>query len=486
MAGITQTVLINSEPIAGYRGKISNSNSLLFGQSAGTSLNPGDTSLMSSLNMAGLEAFNSDSWTIEYWVRHTNIQFDEGIVHINGQAILGSANFVGGAALYHTGAAVNLNNYLINNAIFTISTQTSLSQSWGLNEWYHVAMVKTAGANLACWVNGHRSPEGEVYSPNNYSLPFSILASWRNNQGAGTTNNLIGNLYNLRILNAVELYDTTQNTISIPIRKLSVTTNTNLLLLAEKNATLTDSAANATLSTRAGTTVESLSTPFNDPITKVGIKASASSPFISNGSGSYYFYGNVNSYGTYAGNAKFALGTSDFCLEWFGYAQGTKNTEVSPWWYETSSVVDLGITFSDTGSIIDINIKSGATTTNIGSLAVASYYKQWLHWAIVRISGSVTCYCNGVALNPGGDSFTADVSSSSGTLYLGKKGTTAAANECFFGYLTNLRLVKGIGVYSGNFTMPTYNLQRFQFADPYGGSNTAAIKTDQTAFLMVP
>jgi len=486
MTGITQAVLINSEPIAGNRGKISNSNSLLFGQSASLSLSLGDTNLMSSINISGLEAFNSGSWTIDYWVKHTNVQFDEGIVHINGQAILGSSNFVGGAALFHTSSAINLNNYLISNAIFSISTQTISSQSWQINDWYHVAMVKTAGSNIACWVNGHRSPEGEIYSPNNYTIPFNILASWRNNQGAGTTNNLIGNLYNLRILNSVELYDTTQPTITVPTRKLALTTNTNILLLAEKNATFVDSAGNATLTSRAGTTVESLSTPFNDPITKVGLRASASSPFTSNGSGSYYFSGRTSSYGTYPGSSKFAMGTGDFTIEWFSYAQNASRTSPGVLWYETGGTTDFGIYFEDVGTNIDVYVAHGATSINVGSIGSNLYYKQWKHWAIIGTGGLIYCYCNGIALNPLGDSLAYNITNSSGILYIGKKGSAAVQNESFYGYVTNIRIANSLKVYTGNFTIPTGNLQRFQFANPYGGSNTSVIRTDQTAFLMVP
>lgn len=487
MAGIAQTVLINSEPIVGYRGKLSNSRSLQFGQQAGTTLASGDVGLMSSLNLSGLESFDSGAWTIEYWVQHANIEFAEGIVHVNGQAILGSANFVGGAAVYHTASEVNLNNYLINNAVLTIPSQAVPAQSWQLNEWYHVALAKSTSSNVTAWINGYRAPEGEIYSPNSYSLPFTILASWRNTQGAGTTNNLIGSLYNLRIVNGSAIYDTAQSTITVPGRPLTVVTNTNMLLLAEKSKTFIDSVNNATLSARAGTTVENLSTPFNDTITKYSVRSSVSSPFSSNGNGSYYFYGRTSSYGTRPGSTKLAMGTGDFSVEWFSYAQNNSRTNSGVIWYETLSTVDFGVYFEDLGGgIVDIYVKNGSTTVNVGSIADSLYYKQWLHWAVVRISGQVYCYCNGVGLNPLGDAFAYDITSSTGVLYVAKQGSTATANQCFYGYITNLRVVKGVGVYTGDFTVPASTLQRFQFANPYGGSNTAAVRTDQTAFLLAP
>ncbi len=480
MTGIVQNLMINSDVV------LSKGDSLVFGESAGTTLNPGDASLMSSLNVSGLPAFGGGSWTVEYWAKHNNTEFSEGIVHIDGQAILGSPNFVGGLALLHVSNGVNLNNYLITNANFSIPSAAVPSQIWEVGEWYHVAMTKSTASNVTVWINGHRTPTGPVYSPTSYTLPASIVASWRNNNGLGTTNNFIGSLYNLRVV-LDEVYDVNQSTITVPTDPLEIySVNTKLLLSGKPRRLLIDSSGNCSLSTRAGTVSNSPSTPFNDPISRFAVKIDRSSPFNPANSNSYYFYGRTNSYGTYQGDSDFGLGTGDFTVEWFSYAQGTKNLNTSPWWYETSGTVDLGIAFSDLGSVIDINIVSGASTTNIGSLAVSSYYQQWLHWAVVRISGMVTCYCNGVALNPGGDSFGSNVSSISGTFYLGKRGVAATDDQCFFGKITNLRMIKGLGIYTGNFTTPTDNLQRFQFSNPYGGSNTQAVRTDQVSVLMVP
>jgi hypothetical protein len=47
-------------------------------------------------------------------------------------------------------------------------------------------------------------------------------------------------------------------------------------------------------------------------------------------------------------------------------------------------------------------------------------------------------------------------------------------------------LVKGLAVYTGNFTVPTSALTATAGANPYGGSNTAAIGTGFTKLLLVP
>jgi hypothetical protein len=54
------------------------------------------------------------------------------------------------------------------------------------------------------------------------------------------------------------------------------------------------------------------------------------------------------------------------------------------------------------------------------------------------------------------------------------------------GYITNFRWVKGLAVYTGNFTTPTTALTAITAANPYGGSNTQAIEAGFTKLLLVP
>jgi hypothetical protein len=61
-----------------------------------------------------------------------------------------------------------------------------------------------------------------------------------------------------------------------------------------------------------------------------------------------------------------------------------------------------------------------------------------------------------------------------------------ATNAAFVGAITNFRLVKGLAVYTGNFTVPTSALTATAVANPYGGSNTTAIPSGVTKLLLVP
>jgi hypothetical protein len=54
------------------------------------------------------------------------------------------------------------------------------------------------------------------------------------------------------------------------------------------------------------------------------------------------------------------------------------------------------------------------------------------------------------------------------------------------GYLTSFRFIKGLAVYTGDFTKPTSALTATAGANPYGGSNTSAIGEGFTKLLLAP
>ena len=492
MTGITQMVLTQGESIAGYRGSLANSNSLVFGQGVSTSLSATDITLMDSLNLTGVSPLGTSTFTIQYWVKHSNIQFDENIVHNNGQAIIGSTTVVGGFALLHVPNAVYVNNYLITNAELLLSTEASATQTWQRNVWYNVVVSKNTAGQITSWVNGYRSAAGIINpvleSPTSYFFPPSIIGSWRNTYGVGTTNNLIGSLYNLQFISDRVLYNFSSTQIAVPTRAYSVaTTGTDLLLSAKRNATLADATGVCTLTPRAGVVNASASTPFHDePTYKFSTRNSVSSPFEVNGSGSYSFFGKPNSYAVYnLSQGELNFGTSDFTIEWFANLQNDNRNNSCPWFYESSNATVLGINFVSTGSNADIIISTASTSTTIATVSRIGYIKLWTHWALVRSSGSLYFYRNGIILNPGGISFTNNFNLNSGDLYIAKKGIFALESETFYGYITNLRVAKA-AVYSGNFTVPTDNLLRMQSVNYYGGTNTNLLKSYEVPLLMVP
>jgi hypothetical protein len=485
MPGITQTLAAGGENPVGYRGRNAYTNSLVFGSTAGTALVAGDTAKMSSLLITDIPTVGTGNFTVEYWVRHSNIQFVDGIVHDFWQGIF-SGNILGALSILHTSDSVYINNNLITVFPATLPSGTVPGQTWALEVWYHIAVVRRSGT-LTVWVNGVKNSRGSVTDNNNYNVKQNALGTWRSAHGAGTTNNLIGKLYNFRFLSSA-VYDPSNTNIAIPALPFSNNTNTNILLLATNTSTnlLTDSSGRSKITAFSGSVLGTGSTPFNDPLTLTNnTRVSVSSPFIGSVSGSYRFLGSSTSYGTISAVSKLAVGTGDFTIEWFSYHNDT-NSASTHWWHGTTASPNLGCSFEGGGSTVDVKLYySGGSITIATALAKTTYNKLWTHWALVRISGTLYFYKNGSIVTGGGTAFSTSLTDVSSTFYVGAKGATGTNADSFGGYITNLRMVN-IGAYTGNFTVPTSNLLRLQTANYYGGSNTAAIRSDQSVYLMVP
>ena len=107
---------------------------------------------------------------------------------------------------------------------------------------------------------------------------------------------------------------------------------------------------------------------------------------------------------------------------------------------------------------------------------------QWYHVAVCRDSSNiVSIYIDGIF--HASASYTASWNTSSPGFQLGRMYGDYGSGY-FHGYLDEIRIVNGIAVYTGNFTVPTSRLSDTWAANPFGGSNTAANSTaGNTKFL---
>lgn len=188
----------------------------------------------------------------------------------------------------------------------------------------------------------------------------------------------------------------------------------------------------------------------------------------------YSFAGNTSSYVSYAGQSGFAVGTGDYTVEWFQY-----ETDANPFprifWY--GSTPSLGV-----------SIESGTFYMWPTATAFKTGLNQknaWHHFAVSRISGRSYLYYDGIIQNNGGTADTRNVTDTASTFAIGNK-IGGTSSEMYGGLITSFRFCKGIGVYTGNFTIPTSKLGQTQGANPYGGNNTSAITAGQCTILMNP
>ncbi len=219
---------------------------------------------------------------------------------------------------------------------------------------------------------------------------------------------------------------------------------------------------------------------FVNPTLTIGsaVTTVAESPF-SGGGNSYSFSSSVNSYISTPGSADWAVGTGDFTVEWFSY-QTTLSQFQRVFTVDDYPVIDIGVSI-ESGTFY---YWAGGGSTPKYSSASATTTNTWYHWAVVRQNGVTKVYRNGT-LRGSQITDTNNVTDNTTAFIVGNTNTFAT-NAALVGYLTNFRFVKGLAVYTGDFTVPTSVLSATASANPYGGSNTAAIGEGFTKLLLVP
>ena len=160
--------------------------------------------------------------------------------------------------------------------------------------------------------------------------------------------------------------------------------------------------------------------------------------------GSLLFNG-VNTTLTIPGNADWAVGTGDFTIEWFQYQtfSGGAQRPFTVGTYPSASIA--------------VSIESGgfyfwANGGYHGGVSLTGYLNTWVHFACVRIGGTLTVYQNGVVLFT--DSMPEDITDNTTPLALGAEYPVAGITY-FNGNITNFRWVKGSGIYNAPFVVPT-------------------------------
>lgn len=227
-----------------------------------------------------------------------------------------------------------------------------------------------------------------------------------------------------------------------------------------------------------GLSVADVPPTFANPTTTVGsaVTTVSQSPFVGGGN-SYRFISSVNSFIDIPASSDWAVGTGDFTIEWFSY-QTTLTGFQRAFTVDDYSSIDIGV-----------SIESGtfyywANDTYRFNSSSASTANTWIHWAAVRSSGVTKIYRNGTLLGSQVTD-TNNINNTVDQLTIGNENTPTTA-AAFVGYLTNFRWVKGLAVYTGNFTVPTSSLTVTASTNPYGGSNTQAVPSGATKLLLIP
>ena len=172
------------------------------------------------------------------------------------------------------------------------------------------------------------------------------------------------------------------------------------------------------------------------------------------GSKSMYFDGS----GDYIITPQQELGTEDFTIEGWHYLLTRANTKNGIFGNYTSySAGSLGMFAghsSGTTTSYQVAYNGDTFPANViqgGTIA----YNQWVHFAVVRNSGTMNLYINGTSVDS--ISATASLNGVGSNLIVGAPGDNLA--DGMHGYLEDFRITKGLARYTTNFTPPTEPLE---------------------------
>jgi len=196
------------------------------------------------------------------------------------------------------------------------------------------------------------------------------------------------------------------------------------------------------------------------------------SPFSQTGWGNY-FDGTGDSIYASSANTANAMGTGDWTIEASVYKTNSTEGYVFDTLALTGGSTDaIRISISSSGAVYFY--KYSTLLTSGGSIAL----NTWNHIAVVRQSQTIKIYLNGTQVNTTYSDTGSNYTCGTNRPLVGINGYDIASDP-FQGYISNLRAVKGVAVYTGNFTPPTSPLAATQSA----GTNISAITGTQTSLL---
>ena len=298
-----------------------------------------------------------------------------------------------------------------------------------INCWTHIAFSRASGTNNL-YINGTRVATNTT--------------SW-NQSGTGTSCTIgavtdgryvIGYLSDLRILKGTAQY--TAATIPVPTAPLTAITNTSLLTLQDRGAFNTIGFVD--------------SSEYQHVITRpsgANVAQGTFSPFSQTG-WSYYFDGSGDSL-EIPDSAAFDMGSQNYTIEGWMYPTSYPTYTGIVVKYATGASWYIGTS----GSNWDVYVYYGASSALVVYTGAAPSLNAWHHFALQRSGANIEFYVDGTRLASVGAQ---DMRTTAALVRIGCGSANSAGP--FFGYISNVRIVKGTAVYTSgaNIAVPTTSL----------------------------
>ena len=363
----------------------------------------GSGQYLAAPNNAAL-AFGTGDFTVEAWVNLNVLGSDRSVIDFRS-----STNSFG--ACYISGSG--------NRISFYDGTVTSSGTSLTAGTWNHVAWVRV-GTTLYGYLNGVQQ-WSRTLSTNITTIGSPKIGADLN----GSLSLMNGSISNLRVVKGTALYTSNFTPSTTPLTAVSGTS----LLACQSNRFRDNSSNNFAFVVFGAPAVQRFS-PF-DPAAEYSTSVIGGSGFMT---GTQYLL--------LGGQSEFSF-DADFTVELWFYALGAGTG--TPKLYESRGSGQEGVyvTIEHSGTSLVFRMSSAARITTTFA------YNTWNHVALVRSSGVITMYLNGVS---------AGTYSTSATTLVGTSRPCIGAYPGFDnlnGYVSNLRVVKGTAVYTAAFTPPT-------------------------------
>lgn len=357
------------------------------------------------------------NFTVEAWVLPTSLR-----------AASGENNIIGNAST---------NGWLLGyfaNSIYLASTNNGytvqISYTLTIGAWSHIAAVRN-GNTVTIYVNGTSIGSG-TYTTNCPTGYCAIGGDGAN----GTARCMYGYISNARFNNTA-LYSSNFTPSTTPLTAVSGTQ----ILSAQSNRFI-DTGANAFSLSLVGTpTIQRLS-PFAPTVAYSASTNGGSGYFDSSGD---YLVGPT-------GSSAFDFTTGAFTVEAWVYQPATS--------IGTGGVVSYMVNDASQGWVLDTNVDVanrpgfyvyGATGTGPEASSILLKDNSWNHLAVSSNGTTITLYVNGVS----GATANTNAPGSNGSAYLSIGAWSYSTKRAFNGNIGQVRVVKGVQVYTGTFTPPT-------------------------------
>ena len=362
----------------------------------------------------------SGTFTIELWINPSSLKGYQGILGKTGAADLN-----GWILYFETNNSINFNT---GNGSWTVSLNGGAVVP--LNQWTHVAVTKDSSNVYRLFVNGNQVATTTNALTTNTTSGLFYIGKWPYFPSYASTMDFGGYMSNIRIIKGTALYTSAFVPPTSPVTPVQNTT----LLMGVANGGIIESSMQNNFETFGDTRISTAVTKFT-------------------GGSSIYFDG-TGDYLTTSLNQNLQFGTGDFTVECWSYLLskvtnypcifGNYNS------YTTGALSLFAGHNSGTNTLYQVAV-NGVTFPVIQSTTAISY-NNWVHLAVVRSSGVITLYINGVA--NGTYSFSGALNGVGSTFCIGTAFDNIA-NGYINGYLSDFRVTKGYARYTANFTPST-------------------------------